>query len=212
MRDFGLSLLSSWELRCSGLLGYSLLNNPEQCSSQLKKSVFNSWKISMRLQDKRTSASIKQCRTEHPCFLAKERPLDCSCSYYYYYYIMIGVERFSRSLGTPQKILVAGRVKWSKFQERHTNVSCHLTKLSHPGDLALEICARYYYSSYYWASVANASNVLQPYWLIVLPLDVPDLTASLLLWGPSGQRWRCLWTFLFFRMFQLSPLVVFERS
>ena len=45
--------------------------------------------------------------------------------------------------------------------------------------------------------MANAPNVLQPYWLIVLPLDVPDLTASLLLWGPSGQRWRCLWTFLF---------------
>ena len=36
-------------------------------------------------------------------------------------------------------------------------------------------------SSFYWASVANAPNVLQPYWLIVLPLDVPDLTASLLL-------------------------------
>ena len=52
-------------------------------------------------------------------------------------------------------------------------------------------------SSFYWASVANAPNVLQPYWLIVLPLDVPALTASLLLWGPSGQRWRCLWTFLF---------------
>ena len=45
--------------------------------------------------------------------------------------------------------------------------------------------------------MANAPNVLQPYWLIVLPLDVLDLTASLLLWGPSGQRWRCLWTFLF---------------
>ena len=45
--------------------------------------------------------------------------------------------------------------------------------------------------------MANAPNVLQPYWLIVLPLDVPVLTASLLLWGPSGQRWRCLWTFLF---------------
>ena len=45
--------------------------------------------------------------------------------------------------------------------------------------------------------MANAPNVLQPYWLIVLPLDVPDLTASLLLWGPSGQRWRCLWSFLF---------------
>ena len=52
-------------------------------------------------------------------------------------------------------------------------------------------------SSFYWASVANASNVLQPYWFIVLPLDVPDLTTSLLLWGPSGQRCRCLWTFLF---------------
>ena len=45
--------------------------------------------------------------------------------------------------------------------------------------------------------MANAPNVLQPYWLIVLPLDVPDITASLLLWGPSGQRWRRLWTFLF---------------
>ena len=52
-------------------------------------------------------------------------------------------------------------------------------------------------SSFYWASVANAPNVLQPYWIILLPLDVPDLTASLLLWGPSGQRWRYLWTFLF---------------
>ena len=38
-----------------------------------------------------------------------------------------------------------------------------------------------YSSSFYWASVANALNVLQPYWLIVLPLDFPDLTASLLL-------------------------------
>ena len=37
------------------------------------------------------------------------------------------------------------------------------------------------HSSFYWASVTNATNVLQPYWLIVLPLDVPDLTASLLL-------------------------------
>ena len=36
-------------------------------------------------------------------------------------------------------------------------------------------------SSFYCPSVANAPNVLQPYWLIVLPLDVPDLTASLLL-------------------------------
>ena len=53
-------------------------------------------------------------------------------------------------------------------------------------------------SSFYWASVANAPNVLQPYWLIVLALDVPDLTTSLLLWGPSGHKWKCLWTFIFF--------------
>ena len=45
--------------------------------------------------------------------------------------------------------------------------------------------------------MANAPNVLQPYWLIVLPLDVPALAASLLLWGPSGQRWWCSWIFLF---------------
>ena len=36
-------------------------------------------------------------------------------------------------------------------------------------------------SSFYCASMAHAPNVLQPYWLIVLPIDVPDLTASLLL-------------------------------
>ena len=36
--------------------------------------------------------------------------------------------------------------------------------------------------------MANALKVLQPYWLIVLPLDVPDLAASLLLRGPSGPE------------------------
>ena len=45
--------------------------------------------------------------------------------------------------------------------------------------------------------MANAPNVLQPYWLTVLPLDGPDLNAGLLLRGPSGQRCRHLWTFLF---------------
>ena len=44
-------------------------------------------------------------------------------------------------------------------------------------------------SSFYCASVANSPNVLQPYCFIVQPLDVPDLTASLLLRGPSGQGW-----------------------
>ena len=33
--------------------------------------------------------------------------------------------------------------------------------------------------------------------LLYYPIDVPDLTASLLLWCPSSQRRRCLWTFLF---------------
>ena len=46
--------------------------------------------------------------------------------------------------------------------------------------------------SFYWTLAANDPNVL-----IVLPLDVPDLTASLLLRSPSDQRWRRLWTFLF---------------
>ena len=38
--------------------------------------------------------------------------------------------------------------------------------------------------------MANSPNVLQPYWLILLPLDVPALAASLLLWHPSSQRWN----------------------
>jgi hypothetical protein len=36
------------------------------------------------------------------------------------------------------------------------------------------------YSDSYRAPVANAPNVLQPYWLIVRPLDFPALTTSLL--------------------------------
>jgi hypothetical protein len=35
-------------------------------------------------------------------------------------------------------------------------------------------------SSYCWGLVANAPNILQSYWLIVLSLDVPVLTTSLL--------------------------------
>ena len=35
-------------------------------------------------------------------------------------------------------------------------------------------------SSFHCPSVANATNVLQPYWLIVVTLDVPACTASLL--------------------------------
>ena len=46
---------------------------------------------------------------------------------------------------------------------------------------AINFCYVLTSSSFYGASVANAPNVLQPYWLIVLPLDVPALTASLLL-------------------------------
>jgi hypothetical protein len=68
------------------------------------------------------------------------------------------------------------------------------------------------FSSYCWASVANAPNVLQPYRLIVLPLDFPALTTSLLLRDPSGQRWSCIYRTSYFWTFQLSPLVVFERS
>ena len=46
--------------------------------------------------------------------------------------------------------------------------------------LLVDLYEKYFFSfSFYWASVGNAPNVLQPYWLIVL--DVPDLTASLLL-------------------------------
>ena len=48
-------------------------------------------------------------------------------------------------------------------------------------DRRTNTCASSSSSSFYLASVANAPNVLQPYWLIVLPLDVPDLTASVLL-------------------------------
>ena len=60
-----------------------------------------------------------------------------------------------------------------------TSVSRHMQYLGVPPTLI--IFATRASSSFYWASVANAPNVLQPYWLIVLPLDVPDLTASLLL-------------------------------
>jgi hypothetical protein len=91
-------------------------------------------------------------------------------------------------------------------------------------------------SSSYGASVANAPNVLQPYWLIVQPLHVPALTTTLLyeilaarggiMYRPKDvpnlstssalprpvnrESWRCMPVILDF--YQLSPLVVFTRS
>jgi hypothetical protein len=94
----------------------------------------------------------------------------------------------------------------------------------------------YYYYYYCWASVANAPNVLQPYWLIVLPLDVPALTASFLyeilaarceiIYRPKDVATlstssalllplsRESWSFrpVILDFYQLSPLVVFKRS
>ena len=66
-------------------------------------------------------------------------------------------------------------------------------------------------SSFYWASVANVANVLQPYWLIVLHLDVPDLTASSF-YEVLAAKGGDVYEPSYFRMFQLSPLVVFKRS
>jgi hypothetical protein len=92
----------------------------------------------------------------------------------------------------------------------------------------------YYSYSYSWASVANAPNVMQPYWLIVLPLDVPALTTSILyeilaarggiIYRPkdvptlsassalprplSRESWSYMHVILDF--YQLSPLVVFK--
>ena len=76
-------------------------------------------------------------------------------------------------------------------------LSLFLTLSIWGGDNVIDCLFKPSSSSFYWDSMANAPNVLQPYWLIVVPLHVPDLTASLLLWGPSGQRWRYLWAFLF---------------
>ena len=55
--------------------------------------------------------------------------------------------------------------------------------------------------------MANSPNALQPYRLTVLPLDVPDLIASLL-----AARRGDVYEPSYFRMFQLSTLVVFKRS
>jgi hypothetical protein len=89
--------------------------------------------------------------------------------------------------------------------------------------------------SSYRASVANAPNVLQQYWLIVLPLDIPALNTSLLykisaarggiIYRPkdvptcstsSALLLRPLnrecWSCRVLEFYQLSPLVVFKRS
>ena len=80
-----------------------------------------------------------------------------------------------------------------ELQEVHLNFICFLKRISIWKALILSSSSSSS-SSYCWASVANARMYCSH---IVQPLDVPALTANLLLWGPSGQRWRCLWTFLF---------------
>ena len=91
-----------------------------------------------------------------------------------------------------QKMWTFDRCKWG-----HLTASERWTPFAQWRDVVTSYSEECNPSSFYWASVANAPNVLQPCWLIVLHLDVPDLTASPLLWLPSGQTWRCLWTFLF---------------
>ena len=59
--------------------------------------------------------------------------------------------------------------------------------------------------------MANAPNVLQPYWLILLPLDFqisPLVSFCEVLTARGGDIYEPS----YFRMFQLSPPVVFERS
>ena len=55
-------------------------------------------------------------------------------------------------------------------------------------------------SSFFPASVTNAPNVLQPYCLIVPPLDVPDLTASPF-YEVLAARGRDVYESSYFRMF-----------
>jgi hypothetical protein len=55
-------------------------------------------------------------------------------------------------------------------------------------------------------------NVLQPYWFIVLPLDVPTLTTSLL-YEILAARGGVIYIYRpYFWKLKISPLIVFERS
>ena len=53
--------------------------------------------------------------------------------------------------------------------------------------------------------MANAPNVLQPYWLIVLPLDV-QLSPLVSFYEVLAARGGDVYEPSYFRMFQLSPL------
>ena len=75
-----------------------------------------------------------------------------------------------------KKTQSGGRIIFkTKKNECENNVKVYLREIRHDQGMIPSS------SSFYWPSVANAPNVLQPYWLVVLPLDVPALTASLLL-------------------------------
>jgi hypothetical protein len=60
-----------------------------------------------------------------------------------------------------------------------THVPRHIFTYVHVNIVMIYTYARVL-SSYCWVSVANFPNVLQPYWLIVLPLDFPAFITSLL--------------------------------
>ena len=59
--------------------------------------------------------------------------------------------------------------------------------------------------------MANAPNVLQPYWLIVLPLDV-QISLLVSFYEVLVARDGDVYEPSNFRMFQLLPLVIFKRS
>jgi hypothetical protein len=122
---------------------------------------------------------------------------------------------------------------WHVSEDRNPLLHC----CENPKYCMLNFSKKYWHSSssYCRTSVANAPDVLQPYWLIVLLLDVSALTTSLLceilaarcviMHRPkdvptlstssalpralSRERWSCRLVNLDF--YQLSPLVVFKR-
>ena len=121
--------------------------------------------------------------------------------YYYYFTVILSLliyfyELFILELRFTGRIIELGDAwfesrLWHRLSWQYFHGLCSLSKQIRGSSF-----------SFYWASVANAPNILQPYWLIVLPLDV-QISPLVSFYEVLAARGGNVYEPSYFRMFQL---------
>jgi len=135
------------------------------------------------------------------------------CKVYYTHIINIRVScklAFpTASVQTPSLLIVQWNppAKFTKRAWRNDKTPILVPCRHHPSSSSSSSSS----SSYCWATAANALNALQPYWIIVLPLDIPALTTSLL-YEILAARGGIIYIYIYIYTFLFLDVPTFATS